>query len=131
MGLGRAFVAPRTPTEQTLAAIWSEVLGRERVGVHDDFFDLGGHSLLATRVVTRIRGALRGEVSLRILFDTRTVAALGAALDQGLLRPAEPALEPIRPAAEGGESLDEFLAELEQLSPEEVSSRSESLRLKR
>ena len=49
------FTPPRTPLEERLAAIWSEVLGQPRVGVHDDFFALGGHSLLAIRVLARIR----------------------------------------------------------------------------
>jgi amino acid adenylation domain-containing protein len=131
MGLGRAFVAPRTPTEEVLAGIWSDVLGREKVGVHDDFFDLGGHSLLATRVVTKIREALRCEVSLRSLFDTRTVAALGASVDEGLRRSAGPALERIQPAAQTEESLDDFLAALDQMAPDDVASLSESLRLER
>jgi amino acid adenylation domain-containing protein len=52
-----AYVEPRTPVEEQLVEIWEEVLGVERVGVHDDFFELGGHSLLATRVLSRVRGS--------------------------------------------------------------------------
>jgi amino acid adenylation domain-containing protein len=76
-----AFVAPRTPTEEAVAAAWAEVLGRERVGVHDNFFEIGGHSLLATQVVTRLRRALDRDVPLRALFEAPTVAGLAAAAD--------------------------------------------------
>ena len=59
-----------------MAAVWAEVLGIERVGAHDNFFDLGGHSLLATRVVARLRDIFRIETPLRALFENPTVAAL-------------------------------------------------------
>lgn len=68
------FVAPRTPTEEALAAIWADVLGIERAGALDNFFDLGGHSLLATRVVARARAALGVEVPLLALFRAATLA---------------------------------------------------------
>nr|QEO73559.1 condensation domain-containing protein [uncultured bacterium] len=76
--LGTPYVAPRTPTEVMLAEIWTEVLGVERVGVHDDFFDLGGDSILSIQVVSRARTALRTELSPRVLFDASTVADLAA-----------------------------------------------------
>ncbi|MGK2915905.1 MAG: amino acid adenylation domain-containing protein, partial [Porticoccaceae bacterium] len=72
------FVAPRSPLEHNLAQIWRELLGAERIGVHDNFFDLGGHSLLATRMMARLRSNLAAEVPLRLLFEAPTVAELAA-----------------------------------------------------
>jgi amino acid adenylation domain-containing protein len=78
--LGHPFVAPRSPIEETLANICSQVLGLERVGVHDDFFELGGDSLLATQVLSRVQGIFRIELSLRSFFETPTVAAIAAGI---------------------------------------------------
>ncbi len=80
--LGREFVAPRTPTEQILADIWSQVLGIEKVGVYDNFFELGGHSLLATQVVSRTRDAFKVELPLRNLIEEPTVARLAETIDE-------------------------------------------------
>ncbi|MGH9333665.1 MAG: amino acid adenylation domain-containing protein, partial [Vicinamibacteria bacterium] len=76
--LASRYVAPRGPVEEGIASVWSEVLGVERIGVHDDFFELGGHSLLATQVVSRVRQAFQVEIPLRTLFESPTVAALSA-----------------------------------------------------
>jgi amino acid adenylation domain-containing protein len=76
--LEEAFVAPRTPLEQGLATVWSAVLGIQRIGIQDNFFDLGGHSLLATQVMSRIRQAFRVDLPLRTIFEGPTVAALAA-----------------------------------------------------
>jgi amino acid adenylation domain-containing protein len=74
-------VMPRTPVEATIAAIWAQVLGHERVGVHDHFLDLGGHSLLATRAVSRVRDVFKVELTLGALFDAPTVAELAVRVE--------------------------------------------------
>src|SRR5262245_2574453 len=96
--LSRECVAPRTPTEQTLCALWSQVLGLERLGVHDNFFTLGGDSILAVQVIARARDA-----GLRLLpthlFEHQTVAELAAAATRA------PAVE-VRPVEEPRWSLE-------------------------
>jgi acyl carrier protein len=77
-------VAPRTPVEETLCDIWTEVLGVEPVGIHDNFFQLGGDSLLATQVVSRLRRAFCVQLPLGILFDVPTVAGLAMATLQAM-----------------------------------------------
>ena len=79
----RDYVAPRTPAERAIAGIWTQVLGVDQVGVHDNFFEVGGHSLLATRVVGELRKAFDGAawpVSVMDMFTHPTVAELAALL---------------------------------------------------
>ncbi|MFF5620935.1 amino acid adenylation domain-containing protein [[Kitasatospora] papulosa] len=80
----RAFVAPRDPAEEMVAAIWAEALGLEQVGAEDDFFALGGHSLLATRVLARIQESFAVDIPLRRLFENTTVATLAAAVTEAV-----------------------------------------------
>ncbi|HEY6138560.1 MAG TPA: amino acid adenylation domain-containing protein [Thermoanaerobaculia bacterium] len=103
-----AFVAPRNDIEKGVAAIWSEVLGVEKIGVYDNFFELGGHSLIATQLISRIRAQFNVELPLRKLFEAPTVEDLASAVAEARV-----------PSA--GE-VDELLAELEGLSEEEVRS---------
>ena len=71
----RDFVPPTSASEILVAQIWQDVLGVERVGLHDDFFrDLGGHSLLATQAVSRISHTIRVPVPLRLLFEASTLS---------------------------------------------------------
>ena len=95
-GLGTAYVAPTTDLEIRIAELWQELLGAERVGVHDDFFELGGHSLLGIRVLARLRADLQVQLAPETLFVAPTVAALAQVVE------------------------DAFLAELDGMSDEEL-----------
>ena len=75
------FVPPSTATEELLAGILAQVLGVDRVGVHDGFSELGGHSLLATRVISRVRSVFGIEVPVVALFDQPTVAGMAAVIE--------------------------------------------------
>jgi amino acid adenylation domain-containing protein len=81
------FVAPDGPVEETVAEVWRELLGLERVGADDDFFALGGHSLLAIQVVSRLRGRLPAPVSAMDLFKHPTVRGLARLGARGGPRP--------------------------------------------
>ena len=74
--------APRTPIQEALAAIWSQVLGVEQIGVHTSFFALGGHSLLAYQTIARVREAFGIELSVRAIFESPTIATLAERITQ-------------------------------------------------
>src|SRR5262249_3143963 len=88
------YVAPHTPMEQQVAAIWCHLLCLEWVGIYDNFFELGGHSLLAMQLLSRVRDATHIEVSLVSFFEAPTVAGMAAIIaaadrmEQGMQLPA-------------------------------------------
>lgn len=102
------FVPPRTPVEKELAKMWAGVLGAERIGINDNFFDLGGHSLMATQLNSKIREIYQVDVSLRDFFEAPTIASL--------------ALEIAKTQADLQDTskLETILSEIEDLSDEEV-----------
>jgi amino acid adenylation domain-containing protein len=108
--LNKTFVPPRTPAEELLTKIWVELLGIEKIGIYDNFFNLGGHSLLATQMVSRIRQIFYLELPLRALFENSTVAEL---------------VEVMANIVGGKEIIDEIAIsskEINQLSTEEIKA---------
>jgi acyl carrier protein len=107
--LREAYVAPRNPVEEVVAAIWAEVLRLDRVGVDDDFFELGGHSMLTMLVSSRIRDAFQIELQPSAVFDLNTVAKVSASLVAQEAAPGQV------------EKMAALLIELEAMSDEEAS----------
>lgn len=89
------YVAPRTRMQRLVAEIWSEAVGIDRVGLHDDPFELGGHSLTALRVITRLRSAFGVDLAIRELFRHRTVAELADWLDAAQRDPVRSLRPPV------------------------------------
>jgi len=106
--LEKNFVAPRTPTEEVIAAIWVDILGLKQVGIHDNFFELGGHSLLATQVISHLRKAFQVELTLRTLFERSTTAELAELVIAKQFEQAE------------SEALKLILTEVDELSDDEL-----------
>jgi amino acid adenylation domain-containing protein len=91
---------PRSPREELLCRLFAEALGREQVGIDDEFFAIGGNSLLAVRLINKIRQALGVEISMREFIDAQTVARLTFSADRAARKPVRPALKR-RPSDEG------------------------------
>jgi amino acid adenylation domain-containing protein len=110
------YVAPQGPVEKAVASVWAEVLGLERVGAQDNFFDLGGHSLLATQVLSHLQQTFPVNIPLRRLFEEPTVANLARAIQESQDKPLH---------GLNGKVVEEdekFLSQLAQLSDEEIDS---------
>jgi amino acid adenylation domain-containing protein len=103
-----ALTTARTPTEEALAAIWSEILGIGRIGVDENFFELGGHSLLATQVISRVQEVLGAELPVLSLFESPTIASLAEVVEQKQVEGLD------------DQRLAELLAELNELSEGET-----------
>lgn len=97
------FVAPRTPVEEVLVGIWSEVLGIEGVGIYDNFFNLGGHSLLGAQVLSRVNETFQVELPLQSLFSARTVAGLAEQIETDLQTRQRIKSLPLRPIPRDGD----------------------------
>jgi len=107
--LGKEFVAPRTPIERRLAAIFSQVLNVERVGVNDDFFELGGHSLIATQFISRLNDTFQVSFPIRTIFERPTIAELTELMVVSQLERVE------------SDVLEDVLAEIEGLLDDEAA----------
>lgn len=83
----RLFVSPRTPLESTLVELCCQVLGLDRVGMNDNFFDLGGHSLAAAQLLSRIRDKLQVDLPLGKLFETPTLSGFNLILNFNYIQP--------------------------------------------
>ena len=117
----QTYVAPRTPVEEVIAGIWTQVLGVEQVSIDDNFFEQGGHSLLATRLISRLRTVFQIELPLRKIFEYPTVAALAESVEA--MKRSQEGLQvpPIRPVSKDSNLPLSFAQErlwfLDQLEP--------------
>ncbi len=94
MGTGSQYEEAATSLEAKLVELWQQVLGRDRIGVHDHFFDLGGHSLKATALASAIQKQLDVSVPLKQIFRTPTVRELARYIEQAEQRKYKP-IEPV------------------------------------
>jgi len=84
------FVAPRNPLEVRLGELWGKLLGLERVGIHDNFFEIGGHSLSATQFLSRVKAAFQLDLPLRTLFEKPTIGELALVITEKLSKLVTP-----------------------------------------
>jgi len=133
--LEEVLMLPRSPVEEVVASIWSQVLGIGQIGINDNFFELGGHSLLATQVISRLREAFQIDVALPTLFESPTVAGLAVCIESAQRAAKGLNAPPVLPISRDGELALSFTQErlwfLDQLNPGNiVYNLHRSLRLK-
>ena len=115
----RTYVAPRTPTQERLAAIWCNLLKVERVGITDNFFELGGHSLMVMQVVARIRKELEVEIPVRILFEDPTIRGLAKEVEEAVAKGIK-ASAPISSFLLAQNTRDQLRLQVEKMPREEL-----------
>lgn len=105
----RAYVAPRDETEKRLVQIGLDLLGIERIGIHDNFFEIGGHSLLATQFISRLFDTFHVNLPVRALFETPTIAELAKRINEAS-------------KSNNGdvEKIEQLLTNIDELSEEEI-----------
>lgn len=102
--VSKEYIAPRTEYEEAIAAIWQDVMKRDRIGVDDHFFDIGGHSLLAVQIVARVKEQYAVEFSMRRLFEVATIAGMASYVENAVwLRESEAGT-----AADAGDDYEEI-----------------------
>jgi hypothetical protein len=116
-----AFVPPRGPVDEALLSVFSDLLGRDRLGADDDFFEIGGHSLLAAQLLARVRESFGVEVPLRAFFDEPTAAGLGRMVQQAIREGSGLTVPPLRRTDRSGPLPASFAQQrlwfLDQLEP--------------
>jgi amino acid adenylation domain-containing protein len=113
-GVDMEYVAPRTSVEQQLVGIWSQLLGLDRIGIHENFFRLGGHSLLAAQVIGRIAEDLHVELPVGVLFDKATIEELAFAVAERQSGNSH---------QDDDAALEDILSEVEEMTDEEAQDR--------
>jgi acyl carrier protein len=106
----RVFVAPRGPVEEEVAEMWRDLLRIDRISVFDNFFELGGHSLLLIQIASRIQRVFHVELTLRILFNVPTIAEMATTISESQVAEEDP------------EEIARMIAELKDLSPDELAA---------
>lgn len=102
--VSKEYIAPRTEYEKAIAAIWQDVMKRDRIGINDHFFDIGGHSLLAVQIVARVKEQYAVEFSMRRLFEMATIAGMASYVENAVwLRESEAST-----AADAGDDYEEI-----------------------
>ena len=85
--LSNAYVVPQTILQEVLLTVWAGILGIEKIGIEDDFFELGGDSILATQIISRLRQIFRMDLPAILLFDSPTIEKLAQYLTENETRP--------------------------------------------